>query len=395
MEQFDIDRARADTPGCERVVHLNNAGSSLPPSAVTDAVVGYLQREAIGGGYETYDAELPAIERYRSALAEVLGARSTEIAFAASDTNAWSTAFWGLQHTGAVPPRSTVVVDRTCYVSHYLGLLQAHKYFDVTVAVAEADADGTIDLGSLASLIDERVSMVALTHVGTHRGLVNPIEAAGRVVRQSGDAIYLVDACQSLGHLPLDVSTIGCDVLTATGRKYLRGPRGSGVLFVAERLIERIDPPGIDGSGAVWIDSSSYELLGDARRFEPYEASSAVKVGLGVAADYALSWGIAATSARIGELAEYLRAGLVGIGAEVLDGGERRCGIVTFRQSRRSPLQTKALLAAAGINVSVASGASARLDMEPRGVPSAVRASIHYYNTVAELDRVIEALSKP
>ena len=390
---IDVARARAETPGCARVVHLNNAGAALPPAAVTDAVVGYLKQEALGGGYETYNAELEAVGRYRNALAELIGAKPTEVAFMQNDTLGWATALWGLVHTGAVGRGSTVVVDRTVYVSHYLGLLQAKKYFGIEIRIADSDDTGTVDLGSLASLLDERVSMVALTHIGTHRGLVNPVAAAGAVIRRKSSAVYFVDGCQALGHLPLDVRTIGCDVLTATGRKYLRAPRGTGLLFVSERIIERVDPPGIDGSGANWIDGSNYELAGDATRFEPFEASMATKVGLGVAADYALGWGMEAISKRIVELAEGLRTLLEDIvGVEVLDGGRERCGIVTFREAGRTPAETQAMLLAAGINTSVTKDESARLDMAERGVPSAVRASVHYYNTDAELERLVGAL---
>lgn len=395
MHPIDIDRARADTPGCDRVVHFNNAGGSLPPSVVTDAVVGYVQREALAGAYEqaTTDAEL--IDRYRPAAASLLNADESEIAFAFNDTLAFSTTFWGLVATGAIAPNSAVLVDRTVYVSHYLGLLQAERHLGIKIRIIESSIDGSIDLESLRNLLDEQVSLVQLTHIGTHRGLVNPVEEAGALIRSAGEAIYALDACQSLGHIPVDARAIGCDLLTGTGRKFLRAPRGTGLVYVSGRLLDRIDPPGIDGRGANWIDQYTYELLPDARRFEPFEVNMATKVGLGVAIDYALSWGIEAIAERITTLAGHLRSLLTANGIEVLDGGRRRSGIVTFRLVDEPPVVTQQRLAAEGINTTVARPGSARLDMETRGVSAAVRASLHYYNTVAEIDRLMEVLTTP
>lgn len=396
MVAFDVERARADTPGCDLGVHLNNAGASLPPRPVTESVIDYLRREELRGGYETFEAMEPLVGRYREAMATLIGADAREIAVTQNDTQAWASAFWGLVHTGAIAAGSTVVVDRATYASHYVGLLQARKYFGLRIDVAESDASGALSLDSLADVLDEHVSMVALTHVGSHRGLVNPVELAGEVIRRNTDAFYFIDACQSLGQLPVSVHAIGCDVLTGTGRKYLRAPRGTGVLFVAARILDRIDPPAIDGHSAEWVGAASYQLLSDARRFEQFEASMANRVGFGVAIDYALSWGIDAIRARIVELAEHLRSGLASLGdIEVLDGGHTRSGIVTFRERHREPADTQAVLRRAGISTSVVVARAARLDMDRDGVAAAVRASVHYYNTIGELDRVLDALAVP
>ncbi len=390
---FDIERARADTPGCHDVIHLNNAGGSLPPMPVTEAMIEYLRFEATVGGYEAADARAEAATRYRSAGAELVGADPAEIAFSMNDTDGFARVFWGLVHTNALPASSTVLVDRTIYVSHYLALLQAQRAIGLNVSIIDSDDTGAIDLDSLASLLTEEVSLVTLTHVGTHRGLVNPVEAAGALIRQQSNAVFVLDACQSLGQVIVDVEAIGCDAFTATGRKYLRAPRGTGLLYVSNGLVDRIDPPGLDGSGAAWIDAASYEPLPDARRMEPFETSVAGKIGLGVALDYLHSFGIEAIAGRVDELAEHLRQELTRAGIEVLDGGHVRSGIVTFRRADQSPTETQAALAAAAINTSVAGAGSARLDMEQRGVESAVRASVHYYNTTDELDRVVATLT--
>lgn len=392
---FDVERARLETPGCEKVVHFNNAGASLSPEPVVDAVVDYLRREALTGGYELEDREQERVERYRAALATLLGAHTHEIAWSVSDTAAFSTALGGLLNSGVVPVGSTVVVDRAAYVSHYLGLLQSVSTHDLRIEVAESAATGELDVAALAPLLDERVSLVCLTHVGTHRGSVNPVAEAGAAIRASGDAVYLLDICQSIGQLPVDVHHIGCDIATGTGRKFLRAPRGTGVLYVAESLVEQLDPPGIDSYSATWIDADHYVLHSDARRFEPFEKPGALRVGLGVAADYALQWGIEAIAARVSELAEHLRERLTERGVTVHDGGKQRCGIVTFTVPGEAPARTQERLSAVGINTSGVAPDSSRLDATSRSSAEAVRASVHYYNTKAEIDQLLEALALP
>ncbi len=357
-----------------------------------DAVTGYIQREALAGPYEQAVIDAALIDRYRPAAAALINADPSEVAFAYNDTLAFSNTFWGLVATGAIPRGSVVLVDRAVYVSHYLAFLQARQLLNVTITVVESGSDGALDLESLESLLDERVSFVQLTHIGTQRGVVNPVAEAGAVIRSRGNAIYSLDACQSVGQIPIDVRQIGCDVMTATGRKYLRAPRGTGFAYVASRLIELVDPPGIDGHSAFWRSDDSYELLRGAERLESFEVNMATKVGLGVAIDYALSWGVEAIAERIASLASELRERLSGAGYEVLDGAAARSGIVTFRSPSESPEATQTWLSTRGINTNVALTQSARLDMDHRGIPAAVRASVHYFNTSEEITALIDVL---
>jgi selenocysteine lyase/cysteine desulfurase len=236
------------------------------------------------------------------------------------------------------------------------------------------------------------VSLVALTHVGTHRGLVNPVAAAGAVLADH-PAIFVLDACQSIGQLRVDVGEIGCDIMTGTGRKFLRAPRGSGFLWARAEVAERIDPPGIDGPSAQWRSADDYALPRGARRFEAFETSAAIKVGFGVAIDYLLGLGIDAVQARVQSLAESLRGALAEVGGvSVLDGGHERSGIVTFTSERALPVDVHSALRIAGINTSVTGTASAQLDGAAGHPLQAVRASVHYYNTDDELARVVGVL---
>ncbi len=389
---IDVRRARAETPGCAEVLHFNNAGAALMPRSVLEAVTAHLELESRIGGYEAANREEARWEATYDAIARLLHCARDEIAVVENATRAWDMAFY------AVPlgPGDRVLTARAEYVSNYLALLQVARRTGATVEVVPSDGTGQLDVEALRRMLDERVKLVAVTHVPTNGGLVNPVEEIGRVVRghgHGGGALYLVDACQSAGQLPLDVERIGCDLLSATGRKFLRGPRGTGFLYVRRAVLERLEPPFVDLHAATWVAADRYEWRPDARRFENWETNYATKIGLGVAVAYALDWGLAAIWERGRALGELLRRRLAEVpGVRVHDLGAVKGCIVTFTVAGRDPNDLKAALLQRRINVSVSLVEYARLDMEPRGLERMVRASVHYYNTEDEVERFVTAV---
>jgi cysteine desulfurase/selenocysteine lyase len=386
---FDLDRARAETPGCDSVLHFNNAGAGLMPWPVLDATVRHLHLEAQIGGYEAADQAREAAERVYGAAAVLLHCQPDEIAAVENATRAWDLAFY------AIPfhPGDRILTARAEYASNVIAFLQVAQRTGARVEVIPSDETGQVSVEALARLVDERVKLIAITHVPTNGGLVNPAAAIGRVARAAG-SLYLLDACQSVGQVPVDVNEIGCDLLSATGRKYLRGPRGTGFLYVRRSALDRLEPPFLDLHAARWVAVDRYEVRGDARRFENWETNVAGKIGLGVAIDYALGWGIEATSDRIAALAERLRGALNEVpGVVVHDLGQRRCGIVTFSVDGHDPEGIKRRLAAQRINVTTSTVYSTRFDMESRGLSSLVRASVHYYNSDDEIARFVAAIA--
>jgi selenocysteine lyase/cysteine desulfurase len=381
---FDLERARRETPGCEHVTHLNNAGSSLPPRCVVDAVVEHLELEARIGGYEAHERNEEAIERFYAAAASLIGAQPDEIAFTSSATRAWDMAFYSFRFERG----DRILTSVADYISNYLAYLQVARRTGVEVVVVPNDEHGQVAVEALRDEVDERVKLIAITHVPTNGGLVNPVAEVGAV---AGDAAipYLVDACQSVGQLPVDVRELGCDMLSATGRKFLRGPRGTGFLYVRSDLLQRLDPPLVDMRAAEWTAPDRYELRADGRRFEEWEQSYATKVGLATAIDYALEWGVEKTWPRIRSLAERLRRGLAHAGASIHDAGAERCGIVTFAVDGVPAETLKDALARESINVTLSIPSHAQVDAAERRLPELVRASPHYYNTEAELDRAV------
>jgi len=387
---FDLQRARQDTPGCEIVLHFNNAGASLMPQPVLDATIAHLQLEAQIGGYEAVERSQGRIERVYDAAAALIGCSRDEIATIENATRAWDMAFYSIPFS----PGDRILTAVAEYASNYIAFLQIARKTGATIEVIPNDEHGQISLEALRKALDERVKLIAITHVPTNGGLVNPVIEVGKVAREAG-ILYLVDACQSIGQMPIDVNAIGCDMLSATGRKFLRGPRGTGFLYVRSSVLEQLEPPFLDLHAAEWVARDRYEMLPNARRFENWETNYAGKIGLGVAIDYALQWGMDTLWRRIKTLAYNLRARLSTLpGVIVHDRGVTQCGIVTFSVDGKDPEEIKQRLADQHINVSVSILSSTRLDMEERGLSSLVRASVHYYNSEEEVERFCRAVGE-
>jgi len=385
---FNLERARRETPGCQEVLHFNNAGASLMPQPVLDAVVAHLRLEAQIGGYEAAERAQERVERVYDAAAALLGCWRDEIAFVEHATRAWDLAFYAIPFSRG----DRILTDMAAYSSSYIAFLQVARKTGARVDVVPNDEHGQLSVAALKEMLDDRVRLIALTHVPTNGGLVNPAAAVGDLARQAG-ALYLLDACQSVGQMPVRVEQIGCDMLSATGRKYLRGPRGSGLLYVRREILEQLEPPMLDLHAARWVARDRYEMRPDARRFESWECSVAGKIGLGVAIDYALSWGLEAIWARVRALAKALRARLEGLpGVTVHDLGRERCGIVSFAVQGWRPETLRCALAEQRINVSTSTRSSTMLDMDDRGLTDLVRASVHYYNSEEEVERFCEVL---
>ncbi|MGI8334938.1 aminotransferase class V-fold PLP-dependent enzyme [Actinomadura scrupuli] len=386
---LDLGRIRAETPGCKDVVHLNNAGAALPPQPVLETVLRHLELEARVGGYEAADAAADRLAKSYDLLAQLIGARPDEIAYVENATRAWDMAFYSIPFAKG----DRILTTTSEYASNALGFVQVAAQHGAVVEVVPDDEHGQMSLEALASLLDQGgVRLVAINHIPTHDGLINPVAEIGKLTKAAG-ALYLVDACQSIGQLALDVNTIGCDMLSATGRKFLRGPRGTGFLYVRRDVLELLDPPFVDLRAADWTGPTSYELRPDARRFETWERFVAGQLGQAAAAAYALEIGMDAIEERALLLGDGLRGALRELpGVTVHDRGLRKSGIVTFSHERLEAEEIVERLAEQRINVRVAEQ-TFRYDegVRPR---HRVRASVHYYNTQDEIDETLRALTE-
>ena len=387
---LNLDKLRAETPGVQDVVHFNNAGAALMPELVLSAQINHLKLEARIGGYEAAAREAERCSTVYESVARLIGASLPEIALVENATVAWDMAFYALPFAKG----DRILTAETEYAANYIAYLQVAKRVGAIVETVPSRASGELDTAALEEMIDERVKLISITHVPTNGGLVNPAAEVGRIARKHG-ITYLLDACQTIGHMPVDVEEVGCDILSATGRKYLRGPRGTGFLYVRQGLLETLEPPMIDLFAATWTGPDSYKLRSDAKRFENWENNYAARLGLGVAADYALQVGLQEIWERIQVLAARMRKGLGAVDGVVLrDIGATQCGIVTFSLEDIPASGIKELLTACDINVSVSGPSSTLLDAMRRDLPEIVRASVHYYNSEAEVDALIDAISE-
>jgi selenocysteine lyase/cysteine desulfurase len=385
---MDLAAIRAETPGVEHVTHLNNAGSALPPRRVTEAVIEYLQREAEIGGYETAAERRSDWEHTYDAIARLLNAARDEIAVVENATRAWDMAFYSF----AFRPGDRILAGRAEYSSNWIALRQVARKTGAVVEMIGDDEDGQFDVAELERRLDDSVKLISLVHVPTDVGLVNPAQEVGAVARSAGVPL-LLDACQSAGQLPLDVEALGCDILSGTGRKFLRGPRGTGFLYVRRGLLEQLEPPFLDLHAATLELDGSYTIRDDARRFENWETYYAGKVGLGVAIDYALDIGIDAAWQRIQELSTRLRGGLRELPhVTVVDRGKVLGAIVTFDIAGTDAARVQRRLADERINVSITDQTPSQIGRDSFAVH--VRSSVHYYNSEEEIDRLVEAAAR-
>lgn len=390
---MNIEQLRADTPAVAQLIHFNNAGAALMPAPVIETMTRHIQLEASLGGYEAAGQQSAEVDNVYGAIARLINAQPDEIAVIENATRAWDMAFYSLP----LQPGDVVLTSTTEYAGNYIPYLQLKQQCGIEIRVIPNDEHGQVSLSALKDMLDDdRVALISLPVIATNGGPVQPIEQIGALARTAG-VLFLLDACQGVGQMPIDVQKIGCHMLAATSRKYLRGPRGMGFLYVERSLCQKLVPAFLDLHAASLQTADAFKIRPDARRFENWECNVAAKLGLGAAVEYALAQGIEPMWLRIQHLADYLRQRLADIpGVTPRDLGAVKSGIVTFTHCNSSAAQVQQWLASQEkrINVTTSTFRSTLLDMQHRNLPEVSRASLHAYNTEAEIDTMITALRR-
>jgi selenocysteine lyase/cysteine desulfurase len=385
---IDELRVRAQTSGTDHLIHFNNAGASLMPDVVVEAIKSYIDSEAKIGGYETAELFDNELNSFYHNSARLINANHDEIAFTESATVAWHRAV----HSISFKKGDVILTCVSEYASNYIAYLQLSKLFDVQIRVIPNDSNGVIDIDALNSFVDSKVKLISICHMPTGNGLINPVEEVGKVARLN-NILYLLDACQSVGQYPIDVEKINCDFLSVTGRKYLRGPRGTGFLYARSSSTNHLEPMFLDLHGAEWISEDSFEMRSDARRYETWESNLSAKYGLSIAIDYLNNLDISSVYQSVTDLAKYLRDSLRNVkGIIVTDTGLKQSGIVTFTYQKSDPTAIKKYLSEHAVNVSIIVASSSLLDFDERNIKESIRASVHYFNTKEEIDKVVALL---
>ena len=389
---MNIDILRAQTPGCKGKIHFNNAGASLMPQPVIDSMIGHIQLEATMGGYESADLKAKEIAGFYDSVGQLLNCSAKNIAFTSSATNSFS------RGLSCIPFQEgdSILLANEDYISNQIAFLSLQKKFKLKILRAKSLPSGGVDVEDMKRLMDvHHPKLVSLTHVPSNTGLIQPVEEVGKLCAER-NIYYLVDACQSVGQMPEDVQKIRCDFLSATMRKFLRGPRGAGFLYVSDKIInQKLEPLFIDMRGADWISADEYSPRMDARRFEEWELPYALVLGSKAAIDYANVIGLEKIKERNTYLCNRVRKGISEInGLRLLDIGANQSSIITVEISRQEAQEVLHGLRNENINTSVGHRSFALIDFEAKDVEWALRISPHYYNTEEEVDILIHALKK-
>ncbi len=385
---IDINSVRDDTPSVSNLIHFNNAGTSMMAQPVFEAWMDYLAREQEIGGYEAAIERQTDTKNFYQQAAKLVHCEPGEIAFSESATRAWQSFFYGVKFN----PGSRIVTSQLDYGSNFVGFIQQHNRHGAEIVVVDSDANGEIDLVQFEREVDHRTALVSISHIPTANGIINPAAAVGKIAQSAG-VPYLLDACQSIGQIDVDAKEIGCTAMSTTGRKYLRGPRGTGFLYVDKQHIESFEPPWLDQHSVNLVDRGNYELCDSAQRFENFETAFAARICFGKALEYANKIGINNIEQRIIHLGEYCRGKLASVPGVVLqDQGVNKGGIVMFSLADREPAEVQRGLKSHSINVWSSAGPGSLIDFQRRNIDALVRASIHYFNTEQEIDRMVEML---
>ena len=389
---MNVELLRAQTPGCKQKIHFNNAGASLMPQSVIDAMQDYLTFESVTGGYEAADSKADEIAGFYSSTAQLLNCKAANIAFTSSATNAFARAL------SCIPFQEgdSILLANEDYISNQIAFLSLQKRFGIKILRAKSKPEGGVDVEDMKRLMDEhQPKLVSLTHVPSNTGLIQPVEEVGKLCAQR-NLYYLVDGCQSAGQIPVDVEKIQCDFFTATLRKFLRGPRGCGFLYVSDKIInQKLEPLFIDLRGADWVSADEYAPRMDARRFEDWEMPYALVLGSKAAIDYALQVGLVEIQERNLHVCELIRNEVSQLkGFTLLDIGTPQSSIITMTIANQTAQHVLASLRKQNINTSIGFRNFALIDFDAKKVEWALRISPHYYNTEEEVNILINSLKK-
>ncbi|WCL53214.1 aminotransferase class V-fold PLP-dependent enzyme [Gimibacter soli] len=387
MPEQNLNDLRNDTPGAATRLHLDNAGSALMPRPVIERMEKQLKLEAETGGYVGQERTAAEMDGVYMSLAALFGGKTADYALTSGAVDAWTRLFYSVPFE----PGDNLVTGYNEYCANYVAYLHQAERRGIEIRVAPPGANGELDVAALESLVDARTRLISLVHVPSSSGQVNPVAAVGKVARAKG-VPFLLDAAQSAGHVPVNVDEIGCDMMIGTARKFLRGPRGVGFLYVKPEMRRRLELAFVTNNSA-WVATDRFALRDDARAFEAWERNVVAVLGFGAALGYFRDHGPAELMARALGLADRLRSGLASLPGVTMTCPPGAYGaIVTFRKEGHDPAAVKALLEAEGIAVNVASVAHTRIDLEARGVDTTLRASPHYYLSEEDIDRFVERI---
>jgi selenocysteine lyase/cysteine desulfurase len=398
FSNIEITTFRNETNGCRNVIHFNNAGAGLMPNVVTQVQLDHIKLESEIGGYEASALKAAEIQNFYIQCAKLFNCKPTNVAFTASATDSYTRAL------SSIPFKEgdIILTDNDDFVSNQIQFLSLQKRLGVKIIRINNAPIGGVDLNDLEEKLKKyQPKLLAITHIPTNSGLVQPVVEIAKIYndysQQNGEKTwYILDACQSAGQMKLDVEVLKCDFLSITCRKFLRGPRGTGALYISDKALDAgLEPMFIDMRGAEWIEKDKYKQQPDAKRFEDWEFAYSTVLGTASAIEYCLNIGEDKIWQQVKHLSGNLRNQLSQLDrVRVLDNGPEVCGLVTFHVEGSDPKYIVSELLKRKINVVPSYRAFGIIDFDEKGVDWAIRASPHYYNTKEEIEIFINSINE-
>lgn len=394
----EIETFRNITEGCKNVIHLNNAGASLMPNIVTQSVIDHIRLEAQIGGYEAAALRADAVHQFYVQAGQLLNCKPVNIAFTSSATDSYTRALSSIPFQQG----DVILTDNDDFISNQIQFLSCQKRFGLKLVRIKNAPEGGVDLSDLEQQLTKlKPRLLAITHIPTNSGLVQPVKQIAEIYSRYSNhhadrTWYILDACQSVGQMKLDVQELKCDFLSVTARKFLRGPRGTGFLYVSDKALHYgLEPLFIDMRGAEWIEKDIYKPKADAMRYEDWEFAYALVLGTRHAIEYCMQVGEEKIWQQVKLLSTYMRDELAALdGVRLLDRGPEVGALVTFHVEKSDPKFLVSELLKRKINVVPSYRNFAVIDFDEKQVQWAIRASPHYFNTQEEIGLFVSAVQE-
>lgn len=398
---FDAEQIRKDFPILHQQVHgkplvyLDNAATTQKPEAVIQAIVDYYRHDNSNvhrGAHALAERATEKFEQARVKVAQLINAAEPrEIIWTRGTSESINlvAASWG---RSALKPGDRILVSAMEHHSNIVPWQMIAAQMGATVEPIPVDSTGTLDLDALQRMLDERVRMVACGHVSNALGTVNPVERIVQLAHQAG-ALCLIDGAQAMSHMRVDVQALDCDFYVFSAHKMF-GPTGVGVLYGKAALLEAMPP--YQGGGemieSVSFAGTTYNQL--PYKFEAGTPDIAGVIALGAAVDYLQGIDRDAAEAHERDLLEYAEARVRELpGITLVGTAAQRAGVLSFLIDGTHPHDVGMLLDQQGVAVRTGNHCAQPI-MDQLGIPGTIRASFCFYNTRADIDRLVEALVK-
>ncbi len=367
-----------------KYINFNNAGSSRPFSGVNSAISNFLEIEERYGGYFATEKHKKKLNSFYNNLSRLINCRNEEISFSSSTTLAWNIFFNSFE----ISKNQNIIIFENEYGSNLI----YYRKQNLNLKIVKINSNGKVCFKDLKKKIDKNTKIVCLCHVASQCGERMEAEKIGKLIHSiNPNILFVVDACQSIGQIEVDVKKIDCDVLVGSGRKYLRGPRGTGFIFIKNSIRKNLQPLILDLRNTKLTKKGL--KVSKANIFENFEYSPALKIGLSKAIEKINLFGIKKIEFDIAKKSKYLRKKLEYFNdISFFENKECLTGINTLRIRGYSTYQLYQYLLSKKILTSISSYSSSSLYFKKKLVNDVLRISLHQYNTFNEINYLIKCL---